>query len=214
MQLETGGKLQPAVDSAASSAAKHMNSRKFRLFVTDRNSGLKFLVDIGADVSLLPANSTTKGSCEYKLYAANGTEIPTFGIKVLTLDLGLRRPFQWSFIVAKVSKRMLGADFLNQFHLLIDIKKKQLIDGITQLKVSSDIMSIGVDHVISTLNNSFKFAEFLRQYPNITKPNVLNKQTKHNVKHYICTEGQPVYARARQLDAKKQTGKARIPVYA
>ncbi|XP_035224491.1 uncharacterized protein K02A2.6-like [Stegodyphus dumicola] len=165
----------------------------------DRNSGLKFFVDSGADVSLLPACSTTKGSCDYKLHAANMTEIPTFGIKVLTVDLGLRRPFQWPFIVAKVSKGILGADFLNQFHLLIDIKKKQLIDG----KVSSDIMSIGVDHVISTINNSLKFAELLCQYPNNTKPNVLNKQTKRNVKHYICTKGQPVYARARQLDAYK-----------
>ncbi|GFT14899.1 peptidase A2 domain-containing protein [Trichonephila clavipes] len=103
----------PAVDAAASPAADILG-RKFRLFVKDRETGCQFLVDSGADVSILPWTKT-KGECQasqYKLYAASGTEIPTYGLKILTLDLGLRRPFQWPFIIAKVERGIIGADFL------------------------------------------------------------------------------------------------------
>lgn len=48
----------------------------------------------------------------------------TYGIKVLTLDLGLRRAFQCPFVVGKITKGIIGADFLNKFKLLIDINKK------------------------------------------------------------------------------------------
>ncbi|GFU90367.1 transposon Ty3-G Gag-Pol polyprotein [Trichonephila clavipes] len=148
--------------------------RKFRLFVKDRTTNLHFLVDSGADCSIIPATSKNKQPSDYKLFAANGTEIPTYGIKVLNIDLGLRREFLFPFIIAKVSKGILGADFLNKFNLLIDIRNKQLIDGITNLHVT-DLM----------------------------KPNLLITNTKHDVKHYIATKGPPVYSKARQLDSKK-----------
>lgn len=41
---------------------------------------------------------------KYRLYAANGTEIKTYGIKTLILDLNLRRPYRWSFIIADVNQ--------------------------------------------------------------------------------------------------------------
>lgn len=129
------GKLVTAVDSAASSAAEGLDGRKYRLFVRDETTRQQFLVDSGADVSIIPPTKTDTKTCEYKLYAANGTEIPTYGIKILTLDLGFRRPFQWPFVVAKISRGILGADFLNNFKLLIDIHNKKLIDGVTNLSI-------------------------------------------------------------------------------
>ncbi|GBN10790.1 hypothetical protein AVEN_205027-1 [Araneus ventricosus] len=123
---EAAGKLQRAVETAANSAADQQDCRKFRLFVQDKKTGLRFLVDSGADVSLIPANFQTAQPCSCSLYAANGTEIPTYGVKTLTLDLGLRRAFQWNFIMAKVSRGIIGADFLNQFQLLIDIHNRKL----------------------------------------------------------------------------------------
>ncbi|GFW36280.1 transposon Tf2-6 polyprotein [Trichonephila clavipes] len=86
----------------------------------------------------------------------------------------LRREFQFPFIIAKVDKGIMGADFLNKFNLLIDIRNKQLIDGITNLHVK-DLM----------------------------KPNLLVTNTKHDVKHYIATKGPPVFSKTRQLDSKK-----------
>ncbi|KAG8185408.1 hypothetical protein JTE90_018628 [Oedothorax gibbosus] len=55
----------------------------------------------------------------------------------------------------------------------------------------------------STSRKRFNPKEILKNYPNITKPSVINKNVKHNVLHYIATKGQPVYSRARQLDAKR-----------
>lgn len=162
-------------------------------------------MDSGADVSLIPVTTAGTTPCSYTLYAANGTEIPTYGVRTLNLDLGLRRQFQWPFIVAKVSRGIIGADFLNQFHLLIDIHNKKLIDGVTQLSVKGAIRSISDEHIISTLNNDLKskFYDLLRPFPDLTKPYVSNTSSKHDVKHYITTKGVPVHSRARQLDAEK-----------
>lgn len=66
-----------------------------RLTVMDRTNGTRYLVDTGADVSILPANG--KGNIiadKYNLYAANNTLINTYGTKLVNLDLGLRRKFE------------------------------------------------------------------------------------------------------------------------
>ncbi|KOC61824.1 hypothetical protein WH47_06162 [Habropoda laboriosa] len=64
----------------------------------------------------------------YELSAANGTPIATYGTKTLTLNLGLRRDFTWRFVVADVSKPIIGADFLAHYGLLVDIRNQRLID--------------------------------------------------------------------------------------
>ena len=161
------------------------------------------MVDSGADVSLIPATCNDKIIGDFKLYAANGTAILCFGHKILTLDLGLRRDFQWPFIIAKVSKGILGADFLNRFNLLIDIKNKKLIDGVTKLSIIGEITSSDDESSVSTLNKNNKFFDILTQFPEITKPDLLVSKTKHDVKHYITTNGKPVYSKARQLDPKR-----------
>ncbi|GFW15046.1 hypothetical protein TNCV_983381 [Trichonephila clavipes] len=52
------GKLQSAVNIATNSAAEDYKAcRKFRLFVKDRTTNLHFLVDSGADCSIIPATS-------------------------------------------------------------------------------------------------------------------------------------------------------------
>ncbi|GFV96916.1 hypothetical protein TNCV_4351291 [Trichonephila clavipes] len=184
---------------------KCLPGRKFRLFVKDRETGCQFLVDSGADVSILPWTKT-KGECQdskYKLYAANGTEIPTFGLKILTLDLGLRRPFQWPFIIAKVERGIIGADFLQKFQLLIDLHNRKLIDGVTNLSIKGEVATIQENNDLSTVNRASKYFNLLKLYPDLTKPNLVNRVVKHEVKHHILTTGQPVYSKARQLAPDK-----------
>ncbi|GFW03611.1 transposon Ty3-G Gag-Pol polyprotein [Trichonephila clavipes] len=155
---------------------KCLPGRKFRLFVKDRETGCQFLVDSGADVSILPWTKT-KDECQasqYKLYAANGTEIPTYGLKILTLDLGLRRPFQWPFIIAKVERGIIG-----------------------------EVATIQENNDLSTVNRASKYFNLLKLYPDLTKPNLVNRVVKHEVKHHILTTGQPVYSKARQLAPDK-----------
>ena len=45
--------------------------------------------------------------------------------KLIVLDLGLRRKFSWPFIVADVTKTIIGADFLVNFGLLVDLRTKK-----------------------------------------------------------------------------------------
>ncbi|KAG5870862.1 hypothetical protein JTB14_020678 [Gonioctena quinquepunctata] len=53
-----------------------------------QKSGLRFLVDSGADVSSLPARKNRdKVISDFKLFTANGTEIPTFDECVMNVDL-------------------------------------------------------------------------------------------------------------------------------
>ncbi|GFV83737.1 retrovirus-related Pol polyprotein from transposon opus [Trichonephila clavipes] len=162
---------------------KCLPGRKFRLFVKDRETGCQFLVDSGADVSILPWTKT-KGECQasqYKLYAANGTEIPTYGLKILTLDLGLRRPFQWPFIIAKVERGIIGADFLQKFQLLIDLHNRKLIDGVTNLSIKGEVATIQENNDLSTVNRASKYFNLLKLYPDLTKPNLVNRVVKHEI---------------------------------
>ncbi|GFV70073.1 transposon Ty3-G Gag-Pol polyprotein [Trichonephila clavipes] len=165
----------------------------------DRETGCQFLVDSGADVSILPWTKTKGESqaSQYKLYAANGTEIPTYGLKILTLDLGLRRPFQWPFIIAKVERGIIGADFLQKFHLLIDLHNRKLIDGVTNLSIKGEVATIQENNDLSTVNRASKYFNLLKSYPDLTKPNLVNRVVKHGVKHHILTTGQPVYSKAK-----------------
>ncbi|GFU97786.1 retrovirus-related Pol polyprotein from transposon opus [Trichonephila clavipes] len=204
VKLHRARKRIPAVDAAASPAAD-IFGRKFRLFVKDRETGCQFLVDSGADVSIL-IWTKTKGECQasqYKLYAANGTEIPTYGLKILTLDLGLKRPFQWPFIIAKVKRGIIGADFLQKFQLLIDLHNRKLIDGVTNLSIKGEVSTIQENNDLSTVNRASKYFNLLKSYPYLNKPNLVNRVVKHGVKHHILTTGQPVYSKARQLAPDK-----------
>ena len=106
-----------------------------RLFyVCDRVCGLRFLVDTGAEVSILPP-SHAECKCSPTLQAVNSSFIATYSTRSLTLDLGLRRTFHWVFVIADVERPILGADFLRHFHLLVDMKRTHLIDSTTQLRI-------------------------------------------------------------------------------
>ena len=66
-------------------------------------------------------------------YAADGTAIATYGSRILTLDLGLRRPYTWKFIVARVQQPIIGADFLKHHRLLVDLRNRRIIE-ITEIR--------------------------------------------------------------------------------
>ncbi|GFV20019.1 uncharacterized protein TNCV_1154201 [Trichonephila clavipes] len=97
-----------------------------RLFLLDRKSVQKFLIDSGSEICVIPPSPTMNKSPQsnFSLFAANNTKIPAYGMVRKELNLGLRRPFIWTFIIADVSSTIIGADFLKHFNLLIDLKKK------------------------------------------------------------------------------------------
>ncbi|ROT78754.1 reverse transcriptase [Penaeus vannamei] len=104
--------------------------RRRLLYVRDASSSLRFLVDTGADVSLLPASHRDKRFPSSRtLEAANTLPINTYGESSRTLSLegepGQR--FQWIFLVADVPQPIIGADFLAHYGLTVYLQGMALI---------------------------------------------------------------------------------------
>lgn len=166
-------------------------------------------MDTGSDVSVIPfsffKNKLIMDS--FKLFAANGSEIRTFGRRVQVLEFGLRRKFSFSFVVADVSKPIIGADFLNHFGLWVDLKNKRLIDGSTNLHVMGKLSSgAALTGGISTIDGSMQnpaIRELLHEFRSITLSNETISDVVHNVEHDIFVNGHPVFAKPRRLSPEK-----------
>ena len=70
-------------------------------YLVDNVTGLRFLVDTGAEVSVIPLSFS---NCNHRksnltLQAVNNTSITTYGNQLLTLNIGLRRTFQFLFLI-------------------------------------------------------------------------------------------------------------------
>ncbi len=184
-------------------SGKHRPSR--RVSVNDKVTGINFLVDTGADVSVFPITAKEK-NCPFQctLQAANKTPIKTYGERLLTLNLGLRRTFKWIFTLADVSQPIIGADFLNQFSLLVDIKNCRLVDSTTSLSIPGFYSSTPTLSPSFSIDTSIsEFHALLGQYPNLLKPQYSSAAYKHDVTHHICTNGPPVNFRPRRLAADR-----------
>ncbi|UYV69317.1 hypothetical protein LAZ67_6003235 [Cordylochernes scorpioides] len=74
--------------------------------------------------------------------AANNSPIKTYGERFLNLDLGLRRDFKWRLIIADTNKAILGADFMEHFGIIPDIKVEFIIDSLTKLRKRASITNL------------------------------------------------------------------------
>ena len=119
--------------SAASGDRRHWPHPSHLFYIMDKSSGYRFLIDTGAEISAIPpSHSDSKYRQEgCNLLAVNGSTIATYGKKSLTLDLELQHIFRWIFIIANVQSPILGADFLRQYSLLVDMKHCRLVDALT-----------------------------------------------------------------------------------
>ena len=181
---------------ATNASGQSPNSRLF--FISDRNSSYQFLVDTGAEVSLLPPRllnvTHPRWDSVYRL------PIATFGKRSLTLDLHLRRSLPWEFIIADVRNPILGADFLSHISLLVDVHHQQLIDRTTCLAVQGvNCQHTPLRPVWQLITSTTPFQALLEQYPSITCPSAINQPVKHSVTHSITTSGPSILFRTRRL---------------
>lgn len=185
-------------------AAVGVDKTNNRLCITDRKSGEQFLVDTGAEVSVLAVKKKQKPiESTYKLYAANGTPIDTYGEKTLHLDIGIRRNYKWNFIIANTKKSILGADFLKHHRLLVDLYKQKLIDNVTKLAVEA-ITVTSTESSIYIVNQNLPYYDILSQFPDIQRTHAMKTPPKHNVTHRIETTGSPLFCRPRPLAPEKK----------
>lgn len=187
----------------AASDIGHIHSRLFH--VSDRITGIRFLVDTGAEVSIFPAcpDDRKHRARTVPLQAVNGSAIITYGQRSLTLDFGLRRRFQFLFWIADVRYAIVGADFLRYFKLLVDIGRRRLVDHETSFFVSGIISKKTAISPIFYKPTSNDFSKLLAGFPELTQPGNLEQPPKHSVTHHIVTTGPPVHCRPRRLPPEK-----------
>lgn len=175
------------------------------LFVANRLTGVRFLVDTGAQISVLPLSMTPQRPSKSSvfLYAANGSPIATYGDISLTLDLGLRRTFRWIFKVADCTTPIIGADFLRHFNILVDLSRSCLRDNVTSLSVDGVCcMSQSLSPVTVPYMNS-AYSRLFSEFPALTQVGRAFTEVSHSVTHCISTTGPPVFAKARRLSPEK-----------
>lgn len=174
-----------------------------RLCIYDKDTRECYLIDTGAEVSVLAYRGREIPSTNtYKLFAANNTPIKTYGERTIEVNLGLRRTFKWTFIIADVKTSILGADFLNHYKLLVDVHNQRLMDQETNLSVNAIRTNVR-QQTIHVLSKQQTYYEILKQYPELFRPVSHISAAKHNVTHHIETTGLPLYAKARPLTPEK-----------
>ena len=197
MLLKFGKRNQPSVKAANDDG---LASR--RIFVTDRNSRISYLIDTSAHICVFPRSKLhgPVSKSEYELFAANGTRITTYATVAINLNLSLRRAFKRNFTVAHVKTPIIGMDFLSHYGLLVDARNKSLIDMTTQM-LSTGYTATTDEVSVKNIIGESPYHQLLAEFPDLTRPPIFGKErTRHGVVHRIeTTPGPPVYNKPRRL---------------
>ncbi|GFT08136.1 transposon Ty3-I Gag-Pol polyprotein [Trichonephila clavipes] len=104
--------------------------------------------------------------------------------------------------LADVSDPIIGADFLERFELLIDVRNRRLLDGLTSLFVRGTVkqaQSLG----LTLVENNSPYNSILSKYTKWFSTNLQPSTNESSVFHCIETKGPPVHARTRRLNPER-----------
>ena len=162
-------------------------------------------------MSVFPARpSQRKFPSATSVSAANGSSIKTLGTRDICLVFpGLRVVHK--FLLADVSKPILGSDFFRAHGLLIDVAHCRLIKDPSGPSASSVLVRARPAEFVGGLcglrcSSSRNIDEVFAAFPAVTTPSPVYDSSvpaKHGVQHTIPTSGPPVFARARRLFGEK-----------
>ena len=174
------------------------------LYLLEKETNVRFLVDSGAEVSLIPPSAADRAGNARgpSLIAANGAPIRSFGTRETSLQFGSSR-FTYTFIIADVPTGILGADFLRDHTLLVDIGNKCVISGNLSTVIKGHVASPVRYRVSKVSAPPCRFQQLLLDRPALTTPSFHIKSPAHGVQMHIPTTGPPVFARARRLSPEK-----------
>ncbi|KRX71116.1 hypothetical protein T06_8584 [Trichinella sp. T6] len=82
-------------------------------FVQERSYGMRFLVDTGFEVSVVPYNTTLRSKLP-TAHSCQRTRIDVVGSRELAVDLDFTRPMKWKFIVARIAQPAADMDRVNE----------------------------------------------------------------------------------------------------
>ena len=171
-------------------------------YITEKETHIRFLVDTGSEVSVIPpsASDQTHVPDTLSLTAVNNTPIPTYGKRLLNLNLGLHRPFAWVFIIADTHRPIIGADFLKHFGLMVNVWECKLTDSRTDRCVNGVLSrESSLKPSILSKDCSDPYLKLLSEFPALTQASPTDTGVKHDVTHHIATTGPAVFARPRRL---------------
>ncbi|GBN72707.1 hypothetical protein AVEN_57192-1 [Araneus ventricosus] len=120
--------------------------------------------------------------------------------QILSASFG--RLFNWNFIVADVSRPILGADVLERYGFLVDIKNKKLI-YVGRNRTTRGHLSFGSSLGITVLSGNKQFHKLLSKFPNLTNHSLNIVPNSHGTTHCILTKGPPVLSSAKKLTPEK-----------
>ena len=93
------------------------------LKVVCKISHINFLIDSGSCISIVPYEKENGDKETGLLYAVNNTKIPFYGKEEIEIDLGFNKKFKHTFVKADVNQGIIGADFLSNNGLILDLAK-------------------------------------------------------------------------------------------
>ena len=174
---------------------------------------LKFIVDTGAGVSLVPpsyVNGTLIHPSAVSITTASGQPLRVHGEATLDIVLPtLRRSYTWTFVVAEVTEPLLGNDFLAHNSLVVDCGSQVLRDSTTLLSAPG-VPTTG-ESVHLVINDLAQVPEAVRpileDHPAVLSPNQPD-YTDSPIKttHFIDTgSAPPTFASPRKLPPDKLT---------
>ncbi|QQP39551.1 Putative tick transposon, partial [Caligus rogercresseyi] len=159
------------------------------LLMKDTNNLITFLVDTGAQVSVI-ASKDCKNYIKEKMqpiFGYGGNPIEVMGTKTLRIQIKDLGTFQWKFLVVSRGRPIMGADFLHFYKISVDLFNKKLYQN--DPCVISDIST--TQWVKSQCPEIFDCKRFTESHP------------AHGVEHHIATKGPPCFAKSRKLDGVK-----------
>ena len=177
---------------------------------------IPFLIDTGSSVSLIPFSLAKQFNCSVSpcyinLKSANDNALKVYGQTPLSLsNKSFRRKFLWIFVIADVSRPIIGTDFLAYFEIKVDCSKRLIVDDNT--KLCDYCLNVSVSDYCS---NNVKFPEnfpdfvvdILSSLTSIIMPKQIDYSecvSETSVVHTIDTgSSSPVFARPRQLSPQK-----------
>ncbi|CAH8566999.1 unnamed protein product [Schistosoma bovis] len=187
-------------------ASTHIMPENSRLFyIQDRTTGAQFLVDTGAEISVVPPFNEERKNINPSLVlrAANKSDIKTYGKRQLSLDFGRGASYRWNFVIADVSMPIIGIDFLCNFDLLVDSRRHRLINGSQTTSIRGILTEAVSMNLVIDKSRGDPYKLLLREFPELVKITYNKADLKHSIQHHIVTNGPPIKARPRRLDPKR-----------
>ncbi|XP_044574071.1 uncharacterized protein LOC123258266 [Drosophila ananassae] len=195
LRIATASRLKACSSDSADKFDEDHNTMA-RLAINENSSKTQFFINTGAGISGMPPCRISKTMLTPKLlFTANGTKIQTYGEKRITLSLGF---FISTFLLADVKCAIIGADFIQHFDLLVDMKRRKHIDRamLHELTCQRKI------NAILSYDTSNQYARLLHDYHDLATINSNRLPAKSEVTNFIPTNAH-YHAHARRLAPDK-----------